>query len=128
MLSSTNFTWSTLEYFVSNDLGHKCLLIQKQGVMRNLQLLQILLITEIFSNKENLLLLMFDKFLSFDPILKSESHLPKKLFYLAQWKPFKMMKNAFYFISIALFVLKIFKFLSWLFGHAEETVWLEILG
>ena len=32
------------------------------------------------------------------------------------WKPFKMMKNAFYFILEALFVLKIFKFLSWLFA------------
>ena len=34
------------------------------------------------------------------------------------WKPFesllKMMKNAFYFILKAIFVLKIFKFLSWL--------------
>ena len=27
------------------------------------------------------------------------------------------MKNAFYFILKALFVLKIFRFLSWLFGH-----------
>ena len=32
------------------------------------------------------------------------------------WKPFKMMKNAFYFILEALFVLKIFKFLSWPFA------------
>ena len=29
----------------------------------------------------------------------------------------KMMRNAFYFTSKAFFVLKIFKFLSWLFGH-----------
>ena len=35
--------------------------------------------------------------------------------------PFKMMKNAFYFILIALFVLKIFKFLSRLFGHLGKT-------
>ena len=35
------------------------------------------------------------------------------------------MKNAFYFILKALFVLKIFKFLSQLFGHAEKTTWLE---
>ena len=27
------------------------------------------------------------------------------------------MKNAFYFILKALFICKIFKFLSWLFGH-----------
>ena len=31
-----------------------------------------------------------------------------------------MMKNAFYFILKALFVLKIFKFLSWLFGHVGK--------
>ena len=31
-----------------------------------------------------------------------------------------MMKNAFYFILKALFVLKIFKFLSGHFGHVEE--------
>ena len=31
--------------------------------------------------------------------------------------PLKMMKNAFYFTSKALFVLKIFKFLFCLFGH-----------
>ena len=34
-----------------------------------------------------------------------------------------MMKNVFYFTSIALFVLEIFKFLSWLFDHvAKEEV------
>ena len=40
--------------------------------------------------------------------------------------PSKLMKNAFYFILKALFVLKIFKFLSWLFGHVEKTARLEI--
>ena len=34
--------------------------------------------------------------------------------------PLKMMKNAFYFILKALFVFKIFKFLSLLFEHAEK--------
>ena len=33
----------------------------------------------------------------------------------------KMMKNAFYFILKALFVLKLFRFLSWLFGHIEKN-------
>ena len=37
------------------------------------------------------------------------------------------MKNAFYFILKAFFVLKMVKFLSWLFGHVEKTAWLEIL-
>ena len=32
------------------------------------------------------------------------------------------MKNAFYCILKALFVLRIFKFLSWLFAHAEKQL------
>ena len=35
------------------------------------------------------------------------------------------MKYAFYFTLKALFVLKIFKFLSWVFVHVEKTVWWE---
>ena len=39
------------------------------------------------------------------------------------WKPLKIdAKIYFYFILKYLFVLKIFKFLSWLFGHVEKTV------
>ena len=38
------------------------------------------------------------------------------------------MKNVFYFILKALFVLKVFKFLSWLFGHVKKTTWLERSG
>ena len=30
------------------------------------------------------------------------------------------MKNAFYFILKGFFILKIFKFLSWLFGNVEK--------
>ena len=37
----------------------------------------------------------------------------------------KMIKNPFYFILNVFFVLKIFKFLSWLFGHVEKMAWLE---
>ena len=33
-----------------------------------------------------------------------------------------MMKNAFYFTLKAPFVLKIFKFLSWLFGHVGKRL------
>ena len=58
-------------------------------------------------------------------ILKSNSHLPKTCVICFIESPLKMMKNAFYFILKALFVLKIFKFLSWLFGHIEKTAWLE---
>ena len=45
--------------------------------------------------------------------LKSDSHLPKKfLFICFNESPLEMMKNAFYLNFKALFVLKIFKFLS----------------
>ena len=58
--------------------------------------------------------------------LKSDSHLPKKICFIYFIEsPLKMMKNAFYFILKALLVLKIFKCLSWLFGHIEKTAWLE---
>ena len=40
--------------------------------------------------------------------------------FLAAESPLKMMKNAFYFASKAHFVLKIFKFLCWVFGHVEK--------
>ena len=39
---------------------------------------------------------------------------------LSQW-----WKLIFYFISKALFVLKIFKFFCWTFGYVGKTVWLE---
>ena len=55
-------------------------------------------------------------------VLKSDSHLPKKFFICFNDNPSKIMKNAFYFILNALFVLKIFKFLSWLFGHVEKRL------
>ena len=38
------------------------------------------------------------------------------------WSSFKMMKNTSYFILKCLFVLKIFKFLSWLFGHVDKRL------
>ena len=41
-----------------------------------------------------------------------------------EW-PLQMMKSAFYFILKALFVLKIFKFLSGIFGHVEKSARLE---
>ena len=36
---------------------------------------------------------------------------------------YKLMKNAFHFTLKALFAIKIFKFLSWLFGYAKK--WLD---
>ena len=66
--------------------------------------------------------IVFKRFRKHKLTLKSDSHLPKKYIFICFNKsPLKMMKNAFYFILKALFVLKIFKFLSWHFGHVEET-------
>ena len=39
--------------------------------------------------------------------------------FLATESPLQMMKNALYFTLKTLFTLKIFKFLSWLFGHVK---------
>ena len=41
---------------------------------------------------------------------------------LATESPLKMIKNAFYFTSKALFFLKIFKFLPCLSGHVEQRL------
>ena len=49
----------------------------------------------------------------------------KKIIISFNESPSKMMKNDFYFILKALYALKIFKFLSWLFGHVEKTASLE---
>ena len=54
-------------------------------------------------------------------MLKSDSHLPKNFVLLAPMIPLTMMKIPFHFILKALFVLKIFKFFSWMFGHLETT-------
>ena len=45
--------------------------------------------------------------------------------FLATESPLKLMKNTFYFTLKTLFVLKIFKFLSSLFGHVEKKARLE---
>ena len=51
--------------------------------------------------------------LSVFDILNSNSHLPKKKKFICfNDSSSKLMKNAFYFILKAVFVLKIFKFLS----------------
>ena len=42
--------------------------------------------------------------------------------FLATESPLKMMKNVFCFIPKALFILKIFKFSSWLFGHVSKQL------
>ena len=54
--------------------------------------------------------------------LKVGPSLPKKIFFCFNESPLKVIKNAFYFILKALFVLKIFRFLSWLFGHVNKLL------
>ena len=46
---------------------------------------------------------------------------PKNRVICLNESPLKMMKNAFYFILETFFVLKIFKFLSRLFGQVGKT-------
>ena len=43
--------------------------------------------------------------------------------FLVTQSPLKIMKNVFYFTLKALFITKIFKFLSWVFGNIEK--WLD---
>ena len=58
--------------------------------------------------------------------LKSGSHIPKKIYIICFIEsPLKMMKNSFYLILKAIFLLKIFKFLSWFLGQLGKTPWLE---
>ena len=45
--------------------------------------------------------------------------------FLATESPLKIMKNAFYFTLKGLFVLKIFKFLSSIFGYVEKQLGLK---
>ena len=40
----------------------------------------------------------------------------------------KMIKDTFYFILKAFFIIKIFKFLSLLFGLVEKMAWLKRQG
>ena len=56
--------------------------------------------------------------------LKWDSHLPKKNMYIYfNERRLKMIKNTFYFMLKALFVLEIFTFLSLLIGYVEK--WLD---
>ena len=48
---------------------------------------------------------------------------PSQKCFVSFESPLKKMKNAFYFIIKTLFVLQIFKFLSWLFSNVEKIAW-----
>ena len=62
---------------------------------------------------------------SCDDCFKVEPSPSKKIVLFASMKAFKNDESAFYFILKALFVLDIFKFLSWPFVHIEKAAWLE---
>ena len=53
-------------------------------------------------------------------LLKLYSNLPPKIVICFIENPLKMMKNTFCFVLKALFILKTYKFLSWLFVHVEK--------
>ena len=60
------------------------------------------------------------------PIVKRGSHLPIKFlfgFICFNERLLKIMENACYFMLKAVFILKIFKFLSWLFWSCRKTAW-----
>ena len=59
-------------------------------------------------------------------ILTCDTNLQKNCFICFNESPLKMVKTAFYFSLTVLFVLKIFKVLSWVFGHVHITDWLQI--
>ena len=58
-------------------------------------------------------------------ILKSDSHLLKKVFHLLQWNPFKNDEKCFLFHLKNFLRSLIFNFLRWISGHVEKTAWLE---
>ena len=53
-------------------------------------------------------------------ILTLEAHSQVWDNFLATESTLKMLKNAFYFTLEALLVLKVFKFLSWIYSHVEK--------
>ena len=58
--------------------------------------------------------------------LKVGSWTSKKICFVCfNESPLKTMKNAFHLVIRALYILKIFKFLSWLIGHAEKRALLK---
>ena len=63
---------------------------------------------------------------SYFQVMELNSHLQKKIeINCFNEHPLKMKQKAFYFISKALFICKIFKFLFWLYGHVEKKTLLE---
>ena len=61
--------------------------------------------------------------MSYNEVYRS-SQLPKKLFICFNESALRMIRNAFY-ITLALFVLKILIFMSWCFGHVDQRARVE---
>ena len=59
---------------------------------------------------------------AFNVFHEGDQILPRKWQPLTAESPFKMMKNAFYFTLKSLLVLKIFKFLSWIFSNVKKRL------
>ena len=74
------------------------------------------LLSHLISNRSDI---FFCKAICSSSSLKADS---KVWDFLINENLLKMMKNAFYFAIKALFVLKVFKFLSWLFGHVGKRL------
>ena len=123
-------------YFVSRKLINICVLsqsivhwihIKKQFFILFYWLFLILSKASVFplSEENHIILILCLQFLYMGSTyrhnfnLKALSGLRQ---FLAAESSLKMMKNTSYFTSKALFVLKIFKFLSWLFGHVSKRL------
>ena len=103
LLTLRNFSGQTFYWTCPNDCFYTSVILKLKGIVNLLS-----------RNSKKIYL-----------TLKSDSHLPKKCVIWFTGTRLKMMKNAFYFILKALFVLKISKFLSWLFSHIVKTARLE---
>ena len=87
--------------------------IFKRNIFINLFLVTIILLTKLTCFGKFFILYISRSSTFLRSNLKSDSRLPKKfLFICFNESPLKMIKNTFYFILKAIFVLKIFEFLS----------------
>ena len=78
----------------------------------------------------NALLLSLYFLLTFTKLLQQTVKLIKSVLsglrqFMPTKSPLKTIRNAFYLTLKALSICKMFRFLSWLFGHVERTSWLE---
>ena len=79
------------------------------------------IIQKLFVGEKSMLRNLVTNCIAFDGICMVKGALSGLIQFLATESPLKMMKNTFAFTLKALFVLKIFKFLSWLLGHVEKV-------